>query len=139
MRGKEAALRHIVFMLIACLGVGGCGSSYLLNETIEKRGPEGVKPGGAGCYPVETGPFVSGSWGSGGGDGEVFHNVEAKDGVVTVQVHSGGQLLATRRYDQDFADSGKVDVIKVLSLAGREYEFRYWGSKTCEAVKPETE
>jgi hypothetical protein len=136
---KEIALRHAVLVLIGCLGAGGCGSTFLLNETIErKEAGGGVTPRGSGCYQVETGPFA-GATSSGGGwaDEALSHSLDATGGVATVRVHAGDKLLAERRYDEAFADSGRVDVIKVASPDGRAYEFRYWGSESCEAVMPE--
>ena len=61
-------------------------------------------------------------------NGSDFETTESQDGdVVLEQVFSDTELLASRRYDQAFLDSAKVDEFTVETHASKDYVLRFWG------------
>jgi hypothetical protein len=57
-----------------------------------------------------------------------FQTTESVDGdVVLEQVLSDTDVLASRRYDEAFLNSSKVDEFSVKTHAGKEYVLRFWG------------
>jgi hypothetical protein len=130
-------MRTIGATVVACLGLAACvpgtrGDEITMNERIYRRGPEGLVRMGLACYLLEGG---SGESAVGGGSEDFSYKAVSARGVLTVEVRSRQSLLAERRYDHTFAISGIPDEFTVLTNAGDEYRFRYWGSRDCDIAR----
>lgn len=87
----------------------------------------------ASCTSMELGGSGSGRPPPAPMAGSDFQFTESEDGdVVLEQIFSDTELLASRRYDEAFLTSGKVDEFAVKTHAGKEYVLRYWGG-SCTA------
>jgi hypothetical protein len=127
MTNGSLALRRMVPVLAACVGLGAC-SELGVNEWLYKRGPDGFRAIGDICYPLGNG----GSTATGGGDSDFFVAGSAQGGMLSVEISSGESILATRRYDAAFARSGMKDELTVVTHKGDEYLLRFWGSDPCD-------
>jgi hypothetical protein len=123
--------RCLGWALAAGLGLSAC-SELSMNERQFQRGPDGFKVNGQACYPLEDGS----SSGAGGGGGDFSYEATAENGVLSVEVRTGGSPPIRRQYDRAFARSGVRDEFTVTTAAGVQYLFRYWGSDPCESSNP---
>jgi hypothetical protein len=126
-------LRYI-YLLAVCSGLVACGPKLTINERVEQLGDGPHLSEGRGCFPIEgEGESSAGSGSSAGDvDGDFVYRMATARGLMTLEIRSGGNVLAERRYDEAFARSGTVDDFTVRTLAGKEYRLRYWGSLGCD-------
>ncbi len=114
------------FLLAAGAGLSAC-SDLSINERVFRRGPEGWETSSVVCFPLEHGGDL---W-TGGGNATYSMSSMVRDGVVYVEAKSGDLPTVARRYDREFARSGKVDEFTFTTISGEQFFFRYWGSDPC--------
>ena len=116
------------FVVLVAIGMSlpSCAHDRVtVNQRMFLREGGRLKYEGGGCSFMELGGSSSAPAPMKGSD---FQTTESQDGdVVLEQVFSDTELLASRRYDEAFLNSARVDEFTVKTHAGKDYVLRYWG------------
>jgi hypothetical protein len=131
MTNLRVVSRSLGWALAAGFGLSAC-SELSINERMFQRGPDGFRASGQACYPLEDGSSSA----AGGGGGDFSYEATAENGVLTVEVRTDASPPIRRQYDRAFARSGMRDEFTVMTAAGQQYLFRYWGSNPCDSSHP---
>jgi hypothetical protein len=140
-------LRWTVASVTALLGLA-CSSpmELYIMSVAQKKVAEAWEPAGGGCSLAVSPNGVEQNTTAGTVEQDANGNMvvsddyvleERYDGqTVDVIVSSGGDVVAERRYDAAFLETGDVDVIEVTTKAGKQYELKYWGGPACDKRSP---
>jgi len=133
------SMRRLVTTCVLGVSLWGCDDLnhlieppehlYIMSQMSE-HGSGGPVPGQVSCYDLNA----SGATGAGMGtsDNDFWMSEEASKEGLKVEVGSQEQTLEQRFYDRDFARSQEVDRFTVTTVAGKKYDFVYWGGNFCE-------
>jgi len=90
-------------------------------------------PAGFTCQDISAG---NGSTGLGSmGDDFWMQETGSEDGLRVV-IGSLEEELERRFYGRDFIEAAGVDRFTVETASGAQYEFTYWGARSCEHTPP---
>ena len=123
--------------LLLAVGCGGSDADTLyINGLIqEKQGDDTWQQLGRGCFTPHHGRDEGMLQGLGFG---LVATAFEEGGILHVTVEDDdGEILAERKYDEEFTRSGELDRIEVVTDTGREIELLYWGDTSCNSDPPE--
>jgi hypothetical protein len=90
-------------------------------------------PAGFTCQDISSG---NGDTASGSTDDDFWMRETTREDGLRVVVGSLDEELERRFYGRDFIESAGVDRFTIETASGAQYEFVYWGARSCESAPP---
>ena len=90
-------------------------------------------PAGFTCQDISSG---NGDAGTGSTTDDFWMQQSSREDGLTVVIGSLEEELERRFYGRDFIEAAEVDRFTVTTAAGAQYDFVYWGARSCESEPP---
>lgn len=90
-------------------------------------------PAGFSCQDISSG---NGDAALGSSGDDFWMRESSREDGLSVVIGSLEQELERRFYGRDFIEAAEVDRFTVTTAAGAQYDFVYWGARSCESEPP---